>query len=461
VAAEPSPAAEAAARSEPVPDPLVDTTGATASAAPALAGGPSASPFRPFRYRNYSLLWSGSLVSLIGSWMQTVAVGALVISDTGKALWAVLVAAGAFLPIGLLSPLGGALADRVARRPVIVGGNVVAGLVALVIAWLVSHGHDAPGLLLLLVTIQGSVSALIGPFQQVILPDLVPREDFLAASSLSSANWNLGRVVGPTLAGVTIAAFGYPMAFLVNAASFLAVVIAMAFIKLSPPPRPPAGERIISSLRSGLSAARRQPACWSAILTIAVVAVLASPFIALVPAVARRLVSGPGAHFLTSPAGHRAVASATAWLTTAQGVGAVLGALLLTPVAARFGRGRVLVCALFVLEPVLVLYGMAPDLAAGVVLLFLVGLVYIAVLSGLNTVIQLRAPEGFRGRVLGIYSVALGVAYPIGSLIQGPLADRIGLPWTTAATALLLLAILGALALRRHTILRELAGAFS
>jgi MFS family permease len=145
------------------------------------ARGPSS--LRPFRHRAFTLLWTAGLISMIGSWMQTVAVGALVISDTGQATWAVLVAAGAFLPIGVLAPVGGALADRLPRRLVLAVGNLVAAATALVLALLVAAGHTNPGALVALVTVQGSASALIGPFQQAILPDLVPRSDFLAAVS--------------------------------------------------------------------------------------------------------------------------------------------------------------------------------------------------------------------------------------------------------------------------------------
>ena len=123
------------------------------------------SSLRPFHYRNYLLLWSGGMVSVIGSWMQTVAVGALIVAHTGNATWAVVIAAGGFLPIGVLSPLGGALADRVPRRAALVVGNLLAGAVALVIALLVATGRDSPGVLTLLVTLQGCVSAVIGPFQ--------------------------------------------------------------------------------------------------------------------------------------------------------------------------------------------------------------------------------------------------------------------------------------------------------
>ena len=259
-----------------------------AATSPVVASrGPSS--LRPFHYRNYSLLWAGGMVSVIGSWMQTVAVGALVVAHTGKATWAVVIAAGAFLPIGLLSPVGGALADRIPRRAALVAGNLLAGAVALVIALLVAAGRDGPGVLTMLVTVQGAVSAMVGPFQQAILPDLVPPPEFLAAVSLNSAQFNLGRVIGPTLAGITIAAFGYPVAFVANAVSFLAVVVALFFVRLSPPPGHSKQNGLLASLRAGARAARSEPGCRATIGTIAVVALLASPFIALVPVMAHRL----------------------------------------------------------------------------------------------------------------------------------------------------------------------------
>lgn len=404
------------------------------------------SSLQPFRHRSFTLLWTAGLISTVGSWMQTVAVGALVISDTGSATWAVLVAAGGFLPIGLLSPIGGALADRLPRRLVLAIGNLAAAATAALIAILVASGRDSPGALVALVTLQGSASALIGPFQQAILPDLVPKREFLAAASLNSAEWNLGRIVGPALAGITVAAFGYSVAFVANAVSFLAVVVALAFVKFSPPSGVRTG--LLSSLREGFTAARREPSCWAAIVTIAVVALLASPFIALVPVVAHHLTHG----------GARAVAQTTALLTTAQGAGAVLGALCLAPLAGRIGRGRLLAWNLAVLPAALVAYGAAQTRWQGVVLLFVVGLVYLGVLSGLTTLVQLRAPAAYRGRVLSFFLVALGVAYPIGSLIQGPVIDWIGLGWTTAAAAVLLALIMTAVALRSPAFVRAITG---
>ena len=401
---------------------------------------------QPFRHRSFALLWAAGLISIVGSWMQTVAVGALVISDTGNAIWAVLVAAGAFLPIGLLAPVGGALADRLPRRLVLALGNLVAAATAAVIAVLVAAGHDNPAALVALVTLQGSASALIMPFQQAILPDLVPKSEFLAAVSLNSAQFNLGRIVGPALAGATVAAFGYAAAFTANAVSFLAIVVALTFVRLAPPAGRSA--RLIAALRSGFAAARREPSCWAAIVTIAVVAFLASPFIALVPVMARHLTHG----------GSRAVAQATALLTTAQGVGAVAGALCLAPLASYLGRGRLLGWSLALLPPTLAVYSVSQVPWQGAVTLFVVGLIYISVLSGLSTVVQLRAPEAYRGRILSFFLVALGVAYPVGSLVQGPVIDRVGVGPTTAGTALLLLLIMAVTALRRPGFVRSITG---
>lgn len=399
---------------------------------------------RPLRHRSFTLLWIAGFVSNVGSWMQTVAVGALVISDTGNANWAVLVAAAGFLPIGLLSPVGGALADRLPRRPVLAAGNLVAALTAAIIAVLVAAGRDGPGILVALVALQGSASALIGPFQQAILPDLVPRTDFLAAISLNSAQFNLGRIVGPAMAAATVAAFGYPAAFVANAVSFLAVVAVLPFIRLAPPSGGSAG--LGESLRSGFAAARDEPACRAAIVTIAAVAFVASPFIALVPVMAHHLDGG----------GKTAVAQTTGLLTTAQGIGAVAGALLIAPLANRIGRGRVLASAMVALPVTLSVYATSRTPWWGAVSLFAVGLIYIGVLSGLSTVVQLRAPQEFRGRVLSLFLVALGVAYPLGALAEGPVITRVGIGWTTAGTAMLLSLIMASVVVLRPAFVRAL-----
>jgi predicted MFS family arabinose efflux permease len=288
------------------------------------------------------------------------------------------------------------------------------------------------------------------PFQQAILPDLVPRAELLAAASLGSAQFNLGRIVGPALAGVAIATFGYSVAFAANAVSFLAVVAAFAIVRLAPPPG--AGESIslITSMRIGLREARAEPGCRAAIGTITIVGLLGSPFIALIPFVSRQVQHG----------GPRALAAATGVLTTMQGVGAVLGALLISSLAGVIGRGRILAGALALLPLALALYSFAPTLTLAAVAIGFVGFVYIGVLSGLSTLLQLRAPARFRGRILSFYIVALGVSYPVGSLIEGPLADRLGLHWTCGGAAGLLAVALIAAAIRRPAAWRALTEEF-
>jgi MFS family permease len=272
----------------------------------------------------------------------------------------------------------------------------------------------------------------------------VPRQDLLSATSLSSAQYNLGRVVGPALAGVVIALGSYGLAFALNAVSFLAVVVAVLFVRVPPPPQREEGG-IAARIRAGARAARGEPGCRAAIVMIAIVALLASPFIALVPAVADRLVEGDDA-----------LGAATGALTTAQGVGAVLGALCIVPLADRIGLRRLLVADLVLCPLALAVYGVTPNVVSAVVALTLVGALYIGLLSGLSTVVQLRAPEAYRGRVLSLYMVALGVLYPIGALVQGAVADVVGLPATTAGFALALVVVVALLAGLRPGFLRAL-----
>ena len=193
------------------------------------------SSFRPLRSRNFALVWSAALVSNVGSWMQTVALGFVITARTHNPLWTGLVAAAAFLPMGLLAPLGGALADRLDRRRWLIITTVAEACFAAALAVLAATGHAQPAVLVG-VAFLGGVAAAVGfPTYQAMLPDLVPREDLLAAVSLSSAQFNLGRVIGPALAGIVLVIGSDAWAFAVNAASFGAVVVALVFVRLPAP----------------------------------------------------------------------------------------------------------------------------------------------------------------------------------------------------------------------------------
>jgi MFS family permease len=376
-------------------------------------------------------------VSNVGSWMQTVGVGILVTQMTHRASWTGLVAAAAFVPIGFLSPVGGAMADRVDRRVWFLATTAGETVFATVLAVLVATGHATPGLVTLTVFGGGICTALGFPAYQALMPDLVAREDLLPAAALGAAQYNLGRVVGPALTGVLLYFWSFAAVFTINAISFGAVMVALLVVRLPDRTHVTTDEgRLWTRIRTGMRGAWAEPGCRAAILLIGGTALLLSPFIALIPAVALKVLHE----------GSRG----TSILVTAQGIGAVSGALALTPLANRFGRARVLIVDLAAVLPAsLVAYALSPSLAVAAVALVAVGAAYIGVLSGLMTVVQLRAPEALRARILSLYMVALGSIYPLGAVLHGWVGDRVGLRTVTTTAAVVFSAGLLALLLRR------------
>ena len=290
--------------------------------------------------------------------MQTVALGILVFARTDQPAWTGLVAAAGFLPIGLLAPLGGALADRLDRRRWLILTTLAEMSFAAVLAVLAATGHDPPG------RSGRSCPSWAGrrgpsgsPPTRPWSPTWSPPRTCSGAVSLSSAQFNLGRVIGPALAGLALLTHDYGLVFGINAASFGAVVVALVLVRLPKPiPAPVTHRASWPAIVAGARAAMAEPGCRAAIELIAVVALLASPFIALVPAMAgvRRTATG----------------SACRWprriLVTAQGIGAVAGALAL-PVAGRAGRAGAPCCGrpCSSLPVLLVALRAGPDAVAG------------------------------------------------------------------------------------------------
>lgn len=386
------------------------------------------------------------MVSNAGNWLQTVALGAYMVDLTGKATWVGLIAVAAFLPMGVFAPLGGDLADRFDRRRFLLVANAIEAGIATVLAVVVARGEPSPWVIVGLAFCGGCVVSVRLPFIQALMPDLVQPEDLLAAASLGGAQYNLGRVIGPTIAGLVIAAWGFEWAFAGNALSYGAVILALLFIRVPAHQRKPATEPLLARLRAGARAARDEPGCRSAIMLIGLAAFFAAPFIALIAVKAASVVDG----------GNGEVAKATAALTTAQGIGAVIGALTLADFANRFGRRRLLVFHLLATPAALVLYGQAPNLALAVPALVLVGAMYIGILSGLNTVVQLRAPTEYRGRILSLHMLSLGGIYPLGALVQGRLADSLSIATTTTLGAVALVAVVVLLVTFRPHVLSAL-----
>ena len=399
----------------------------------------------PLRHRQFALVWTGAFVSNIGTWMETVAVGILVTKTTGKAGWAGVIAAAAFLPGAVLGPVGGAIADRYARKRVLIVTTLAQLGFAGMLCALALAGSPRPAGVALLVLGTGCAGALGFPSYQSMMPDLVPPEDLVAAIGLSSAQWNLGRVIGPSFAGIVIALggerWGYGIAFAINTVSFLAVVVVVGTLTL-PGPRPGPFPSIAESIREGFAYAFAEPGLRTIIIYMTVNSLLAAPFIALVSPMALQVLhSGSGG---------------VSVLVTAQGVGAVMMAVSLGGLARRFTPRRLLAAVLWALPVALVAYASAPNLWTAAACIFVVGALYIGALSSFTSSAQTRAPAEIRGRVMSVLNVLLGLLYPIGAVVQGRLADSIGQRVVTAGAAVAMLAVLLVLAVARPGLFRRL-----
>lgn len=414
------------------------TTAASRSPGPARV-----SPFRPFRHRAFATIWAGGFVSNIGTWMETVAVGVYVTQTTGQAGWTGTIAALTYVPTVLLGPVAGALADRFDRRRYLVSIALFQMVLAAALAVLAVTGQLSIPLVATIVLLEGAAVASYLPAAQAMVPDLVDAEDLLGAMSLGSAQFNLGRVVGPALAGLVIAAGGLAWAFWFNTASFGAVLLALALITVPPlRHRGEAATRVWRNIGEGVAAARRDAGIRTALLLLLATTFLVSPFIGLVPAVAIK-VFGEGA-------------SGTSALVTAQGVGAVSAALAAGPLAARLGRRRLLVAALLAVGPLAAAYGLAPSFPLAVAAIGALGFCYLNVLSGVTTVCQIRAPRELRARIASLAMLGIGGGHSLGLVMQGWLGDRVGLPLVTAVTGLALLAIVATVRALRPALLESM-----
>jgi MFS family permease len=377
----------------------------------------------PLRHRDFARFWTGAFVSNIGTWMETVSIGVYVTQATGRATWTGAVAAAGFLPTAFLGPIGGAIADRFERRVILLSTTLVQTAFASIMTALFIVGHPAPVTVTLMVFGSGIAQALGFPSYQALLPDLVPVEDLAGAIALSSAQWNLGRVIGPLVAGIVISLGGYPWALGINAASFLAVVAVLLTLRLPRPANPPTGG-LFASIVDGVRFVRRDAGLRVNLGTMALTTFVAAPFIALVPAMSIEVF--------------HAGAGGTSLLVTAQGIGAVTMGLLTGPLVIRTSARRVMLGALTVLAPALVCYGYAPLIGISALTIFFVGGAYLGAIASFTTIAQLRAPGSMRGRVLSVNNVLLGSLYPLGSVVQGALADLIGLRATTALAGVVL-----------------------
>jgi MFS family permease len=376
----------------------------------------------PFHYRGYTILWTGALISNIGTWMETVALSYYVADTTGKASWAAVVGAAGFLPQAVLGPIGSALSDRLHRGRVLIATNSVSVLIAATLAILVGTGRATPGIIAVLSLCTGSVGAFGFPAFQNALPRLVPREHLVAAVGLSNAQWNLGRIIGPSLAGVAIAIGGISAALWCNALSFLGVIACVLAVRLEASSGQ--RQRVWGALMDGLRFARANADMRRMVPLMVITMLVAAPFVAFVSQMATVVFHGDE--------------RATSLLVACQGIGAVFGAFTLGWETHRFGIWRVMAGSIAVLAAALVLYGAAPTLWVAAIGVAGCGFGYGTSFTTFAGLSQQAASDDMRGRVLAVNTFILGALYPVGALVQGWLSDRIGLKWVTAGSGVLL-----------------------
>lgn len=385
----------------------------------ALNRGRVAFALRALRYRNFRLFITGQSVSLIGNWMQQVAMGWLVYRLTNSAFLLGLVAFGAQGPSFILAPIAGVLADRLNRRMMIIAAQAVMMIQASVLTVLVLTDAVEFWHVLLLSSVFGCASAFDIPARQSFLLEMIDsREDLPNAIALNSSIFNAARLVGPAVAGFMIAQFGEGVAFLCNSLSYIAVLVALFAIRVTPRPRPGVTAKILANLHEGFSYAFNFRPVRAVLLLVAVIALFGVPFSVLMPVIAVDTLEGD--------------ARTLGFLMSATGFGALAGALFLAARESVRGLSRVVVTASTLFGLSLIGLAFSHWLWLSCALLVLVGFGMMVQMAASNTFLQTVVPDDKRGRIMSLYTMAyIGVA-PMGSLLAGALAERIGATITIA-----------------------------
>ncbi|HXU91904.1 MAG TPA: MFS transporter [Methylomirabilota bacterium] len=387
---------------------------------------------RAFRHRDFRLFWTAQLVSLIGTWMQSVAQSWLVLQLTNSPFRLGLVGTLQFTPMLLLSFVAGALADRLPKRRLIIASQIVLFLQSLGLAALIEFGHVQYWHVALLALVYGIANTIDMPTRQAFLVEMVGKSDLMNAIALNSGMFNAARIVGPALAGVLIARWGMAPAFFFNALSFLPVIAVLTAIHAQGLPRAQSGRRLQAEIGEGLGYAARTPRILLTLAMVVVVSAFLFNYNIFVPLLARDVLHQDASGF--------------GLLMTMLGIGALTGAVAL----ALTGRGRPPVAALAV--PAL-LQGVATALLAAVgsvrlaaALLVIMGFCGILFMAGSNSTLQLTVPDELRGRVMSLYTFVFAGVTPFGSLLVGSIAEAFGIRTSlVVSSAAGVLAVLGLL----------------
>jgi predicted MFS family arabinose efflux permease len=388
---------------------------------------------RALGHRDFRLFWCGQLVSLIGTWMQSVGQSWLVLELTNSPFRLGLIGALQFGPILLFSFLSGAISDRVRKRRLLLGTQAALMLQAFTLAVLVASGHVQFWHVAVLAALYGLATTLDMPSRQSYVAHLVPRGDLMNAIALNSAVFNGARVVGPAAAGLLVARYGTAAAFLVNGASFLAVLAALAAIRTEGAPHPRSGLGIRAEIAEGVRYAAGTPRVALVMGLLTVVGLFLVNMNVLVPLIARDVLN-EGAHGF-------------GLLMAALGVGAVAGALAVAVLAVGRPPVAMVVGPALAAAGLLLLLSTARHFGVTATVLVALGFAQIVFMTTCNTTVQIAVPDDLRGRVMGLYALVFAGMTPIGALIMGAVAERWGVSRACAvgggAGLLLILALTG------------------
>lgn len=367
--------------------------------------------FPALRYPNYRLYFMGQLVSLIGTWLQTVAQGYLVYELTRSAFWVGLIAALNFLPVMLFSLFGGVVVDRFKKRSILYVTQTVQMGLAFVLGGLVLGGVVNEYHIAFLAFLLGCSSAVDMPARQTFVNDIVDRKYLASAISLNAGVFNAARAVGPAFAGLLISYVGVGGAFILNGFTFIAIIVALSRMKIQEyvhPTHPHPIKAIMEGLRYSFS----NPIIRPLLILAAFNSIFGWSYITVMPVVARDI--------------YKVGAAGLGYLQSAAGVGAMLGAVLISIYSRRvkannfiFGGTLLFVSALFI-------FSFVHTLPIGMLTLFFTGLGIIAAFSMTNSTIQHQVPDAIRGRVMSIYTLMFLGMSPLGSIEIGYLSEVLG-----------------------------------
>jgi MFS family permease len=381
---------------------------------------------RALRNPNFRLFWSGNFLSNIGTWMQNVAQGWLVLTLTGSAFWLGVVGFAGSIPFLIFTLFGGVVADRVNKRRLLLVTQSVMMLLAFTLAALAwFKGPDGRPVirvweLVVLAFLNGMAMAMNAPSYQALVPKLVPREDLTNAIALNSAQFNMSRILGPTLGGYAMALFGVAGNFFLNGVSFLAVLWALTRIRY-PEPEPSHYPGLLRSLREGFAYVRGNRQMRVLVWMTGTASFFGIPFITFIPYFARMQL-----HVGETGLG---------WLMAASGLGAVFGAVTVAALGTLRHRGTVVTGGGVVFFSAIIAFSYSHSFVLSQCLLLFEGYSAILMISSFNVAIQHLASDQMRGRVMSIYATCFLGLPPLGSLLAGELSRHIPTPHALAAMA--------------------------